>query len=193
LRTSRFKFVEPPRGQVRHMRHLAFSDPKRGDRLDRRLRRQAARYERLKSRDRWRRTVRLLREYNYWRGVATAIGGRRELAAWLQDAPMSPAVAADAPFVDLAALPPVETLDQVLEQGNHTGIRIGLGGIEVLALPPQPGAEPLRRESLYCAWRERAQQQFVPPLALHLIQAGTDLTAWRRESLLWPSSSPTST
>jgi GT2 family glycosyltransferase len=169
LRTTLFPFREPQGRRMRLMHTLAFAPPYWGDLVERPLLRLAALYEQLRWRGRWRLVVSLLREYNYWRGVATAIGGRRALTAWLQEAPMPPTVASNAPLIDLAMLPPADVLQGLLEQAANLGLRLALEGVEVLAIPPQPGAEPLRQEHLHTALQRLAEQQFVPPLALHLI------------------------
>lgn len=172
LRISLLAHLEGPCGRWRQlMRKLAFAYPQRGDGLERLLLCQAALYERLRLRGRWRKVVRLLRDYNYCRGVAATIGGRQALAAWLQEAPMPPTVASNAPVVDMAALPPVDVLQGMLERATNLGLRLCLGGVEVLTILPQPGAEPLREEHLYGALRRLAEQQFVPALTLHLIRS----------------------
>jgi GT2 family glycosyltransferase len=151
---------------------LAFAYPHRGDLVERLLLRQAALYEQLRLRRRWRRTVMRIREYNYWRGVATASGGQKALVAWLQEAPMPPAVASNAPVVDMAVLPPAGVLQETLEQATTMGLWLHWAGVQVLSIPPKPGSEPLREEHLHAALREFAEQQFVPALALHLIRSG---------------------
>ena len=82
---------------------------------------------------------------------------------------MPPTVAGNAPLIDLAMLPPADVLQGILEQAANLGLRLTLEGVEVLAMPPQPGAEPLRKEHLHTALQRLAEQQFVPSLALHLI------------------------
>ena len=172
LRVRLFAHLGEPCGRWRRlMRRLAFAYPQRGDRLERLLLRQAVLYERLRLRGRWRDAVWRLREYSYWRGVAATIGGRRALANWLQEAPMAPAAASDAPVVDMAALPPTDVLQILLEEAANTGLRLHWEGIEVLAIPPQPGAEPLREEHLRSALGGLAEEQFIPALALHLIRS----------------------
>jgi len=169
LRASLFAhyMIRPVRWR-RLVRWLAFANPKRGERLELLMLRQAALAERFRLRRAWRRIIWGLREYNYSRGVAAAVGGRRALYAWLQEAPLAPSVAADAPCVDLAALPSETNLDVVLEQATHFGLRLSLEGIEVTAIPPLPGAEPLQAHHLYAALRDLAQHQFVPAQALCL-------------------------
>lgn len=171
LRTTMFGFTKPTGRWTRLLHTLAFNYPQRGDRLERLLLREAELYERLRWRGRWQKTVWSLRQYNYWRGVAATIGGEQALSAWLQEAPMLPAVASNAPVIDLAALPSADILQGILEQSTRIGLRLALRGIEVLTIPPQPGVEPLREEHLQQALRNLAREQFVPALALQLIRS----------------------
>jgi GT2 family glycosyltransferase len=160
------------------IRNAAFRARPSGDRLASVLLRLADRCERLRLRGPWLQVTGALREYNYWRGVSETIGGRRALAAWLQEAPVQPALAADAPSVDLGSLPPEGLLQDLLAQGSERGLRLAVHGVEVLKLSPRPGFEPLRKEHLHRLLREHARQNFVPALALQWIRAtpGRDLT-----------------
>ena len=188
LRVRLFAHVTSPCDQKRgRLRKVAFGHPQRGDRMERLLLRQAALYERLRLRGRWRKLVSLLQDYNYCRGVAETIGDWPAFSAWLQEAPLPPAVAGDAPVVDLAALPAADALEEALKHATDQGLRLALGGYEVLTIPPQPGAEPLRDEHLHLALRELAEQQFVPALAMHLVRSTSP------GGLLWQSSSSTLT
>ena len=155
----------------RQVRSIAFAAPQRGHKLERLLMRQAALYEWVHMRQRWRRTVNLLREYRYWRGVAWAIEGKRAMFAWLQEAPIIPAVVSDAPVIDFAALPADAELTYMLELATHKGVRVLIDGCEVLTLAPQAGAEPLQLAHLKRAVRSLAKQQFIPALALQLCRA----------------------
>jgi glycosyltransferase involved in cell wall biosynthesis len=181
LRTSMFEFDIPHNKEIRHTRDRAFdiSDRgiKRGKRMERRLFCRATRHEHWRLRRRWRKDIRLLREFNYWRGVAMAIGGRSALAAWLQEAPIRPPLAKDAPLLELTAPPSTSELERILDRGTDAGLRLALEGIEILAIAPQYGAEPLRREHVYQALQELATQELVPPLVLHMIQEGASLPA----------------
>lgn len=172
LRNSLFGFEEPDSRVMRTLRRLAFAHHRWGDRLEGLLVRQASVYERLRLRGRWRRVVGYLREYNYWRGIAAAIGERQKLSAWLQEAPLLPTVAADAPLIEMTALPSAPLSKDTLEQATRAGARLTIGGMEVLSLPPQPGAEPLREEHLRAALDDLLGQQFVPAVALQMLRAG---------------------
>jgi glycosyltransferase involved in cell wall biosynthesis len=152
----------------RRLRRLAFAHPLRGAKLERFLLWLANTCERFHMRPLWRRIVGLLRKYNYWRGVAAAIEEQRALSAWLQEVPLPPAVAVHAPTLDVSALPSQEVLQVILERATELGLQVTLAGSEILALPPHPGAEPLRLEHIRGALSKLAQQQFVPALALHM-------------------------
>src|SRR5262249_38805780 len=167
LRAGLFaRYLIRPGRWRRLLRRLAFAYPERGQRLELLMLRQAALAERFRLRSAWRWIVWGLRDYNYSRGLAATIGGRRALYAWLQEAPLTPSVATDAPCVDLAALPSETNLNFMLEQATRLGLRLSLEGIEVTAIPPLPGAEPLQTHHLYTALRDLAQDQFVPAQAL---------------------------
>jgi hypothetical protein len=131
--------------------------------------RQAGLLERLRIRHRWLNVVSSLKEYNYWCGLARAAGGRAGLEALLNECPSPPAVAADAPVVELEALPPEDILTAVLARAGETGLRLCVAGVDALAIPPEPCAEPLRREHLDSALRHIAGRQFIPALAMHVV------------------------
>jgi hypothetical protein len=107
--------------------------------------------------------------------VASAIGGKRALASWLQDVPMPPCVQSYAPVVDMAALPSGDALAELLAQATTLGVRLAVGGVEVLAIPPQLGAEPLREEHLHDALREMARRKFIPALAMHTLRLAREV------------------
>ena len=155
----------------------------RSDWLEQHLLHIAATCERLRLRGPWHRVVVVLREYSYWGGVATALGNRQMLAAWLQEAPMPPSVASNAPTVDMAHLPPAQTFHEVLAQATTLGLRVCYDGSEILTLAPQPGVEPLREEHLHSVWHEVAAQQFIPTLALHLIRSTAEGGVWCSSNL----------
>lgn len=170
LRASLFAhFAEPSDGRKLVIRKLAFGLSRQGNWLEWLLLHQAALTEQLRLRGPWQNIVGLLREYNYWRGVATAIGTWHALVAWLQEVPMPPSVASHAPMIDMAVPLPHGVVQNTLAQATDRGLRLAVAGIEVLSLPPQPGAEPLREEHLQGMWRQLKEQQFIPALAWHMI------------------------
>lgn len=172
LRTTLFGNFEDMSGRWgRWLRKLAFVQPLRGAKLVRFLLWLAALLERMRMRRSWRRVLSGLRKYNYWRGVAAAIVSRQAMASWLQEVAMPPVVAGDAPAFDLAALPPDEALPGMLAHASVKGARVLMNGIDLLVLPPQLGAEPLRMEHLHGAVRALAKRQFVPALAVHMSQS----------------------
>jgi glycosyltransferase involved in cell wall biosynthesis len=169
LRPTLFAHFEDLRGWWGPLlRDLAFAHPLRGAKLERYLLSLSVWLEQGRMRRTWQRVVRGLRKYNYWRGVGATVGGKRQLAAWLQEAPPTPTVAINTPVIDLTNLPPTEELRLLLDQGTVKGVRVQIAGFEALVLPPQLGAEPLQLEHLHGAVRALAQKQFVPALALHL-------------------------
>jgi glycosyltransferase involved in cell wall biosynthesis len=170
LRASLFThFAAPSDRRKLFIRKLAFGLSRQGNWLERLLLPQAALTEQLRLRGPWQNIVGVLREYNYWRGVATAIGTWQALVAWLQEVPMPPAIASHAPMIDMTASLPDRVLQKTLAQATGMGLRLAVAGIEVLSLPPQPGAEPLREEHLHDMWRQLKEQQFIPALAWHMI------------------------
>lgn len=172
LRTTLFGIFEEVSGRWgRWLRKLAFAHPLRGAKLVRFLLWQADLLERLRMRRMWRRVLSGLRKYNYWRGVAAAIGNQQTMASWLQEVAMPPTIASDAPLFDLSALPQDEALRDLLAQASVKGARLLIDGMEVLVVPPQLGAEPLRMEHLNGALRALAKRQFVPALAVHMSQS----------------------
>jgi hypothetical protein len=102
--------------------------------------------------------------------VATAIGGRRAFYAWLHEAPILSPLASDTPVIDIASLPPQDTLTRILDQANKTGLRLAVHGTEILAIPPQPGTEPLQKRHLQAALCQAVEKRFIPGLAFDLIQ-----------------------
>ena len=96
---------------------------------------------------------------------------KRQLKSWLQEAAaLSPAITAAAPVVDVANLPPPPALQTILHQATASGLRLAINDVELLAIPPQPGAEPLKEAHLHQALAELARSQFVPAMALPLIR-----------------------
>jgi GT2 family glycosyltransferase len=169
LRAALFGQFDGPLGKWRRlMRTIAFTSPQVGTQMERLLLCQAVVCEKLRVRTLWQRTIGILREFNYWRGVSETIGGKRALASWLQEAPVVPAIAANAPTIDLDALPPPVLLNALLEQASHIGLRVTIDGSEVLALPPQIGAEPLREEHIQHILAMLAKRRFIPALAIRL-------------------------
>jgi glycosyltransferase involved in cell wall biosynthesis len=172
LRSAMFGNVSDLSNDARGLvRKLAFVYPQGGDRLEALLLRQAHVCERLRLRYRWHQLVWLLREYNYWRGVASVLQTQRSFAGWLQEGPALLSVAVDAPVIDLAAPPPADALAGMLRAAERRGLRLMLNGVEISVLAPQHGAAPLEEAHLQSALRSLAQQQFIPALSLHLANA----------------------
>lgn len=172
LRNTLFAHLAEPYNRWRHLlRKIAFAYPQHGKGIVQGLLTFVTICEQLRWRDLWRKMVGVLREYNYWCGVAEAVGGQQAFAAWLQDAPLPPSIASNAPIIDIAKSPPAETMTGLLDQATTLGLRITFEGIEILSLPPQPGLEPLQKEHLDTILRRVIQQQFVPALAFRFIRS----------------------
>jgi glycosyltransferase involved in cell wall biosynthesis len=170
LRSSLFwNATEPSLRAQRFIRRLALVCGRRGDLLESLIVRQAALFEALRLRSRYQLVMQLLYEFNFWRGVSVALGGRRALAAWVQDAEAESGTAADAPVLDFAAPPPSPHLENLLAEGSRRGLRVVLKEAELLAIPPEFGSEPLRWEHVERAVTELAKRRFLPALALDLI------------------------
>lgn len=172
LRSQLFGHFETLHGRwTRLLRDAAFISPMRGAKPLRYALALAGLLEALRMRRTWQRTVRAMRKYNYWRGTAGIIGSKRQLLAWLQEAPLAPPMASDAVTLDLAALPIGDDLAACLAEGSQKGVRLLLNGYEMTTIPPQPGAEPLRVEHLRAELRALARREFVPGLAIQLAQS----------------------
>ncbi len=166
--------TEPPLRIQRIVRSFALACSKRGDLIDRLIVLQATVLERLRLRHKYRLMLALLYEFNFWRGVSATLGGRRALTTFMQEAEPKPAVAFDAPILDIAALPPTSALEEILMQGNSKGVRLTLDGEELLSIAPQYAAEPLRREHLDRALNDLTRQRFLPAVALGIIRSAKE-------------------
>src|SRR5262249_37150712 len=126
-------------------------------------------FEKLRLRRYYRLVMAVLYEFNFWRGVSVGVKGRAGFNALIRDAASTPALAYDAPVVDLAQLPSPEHLKGVLQLGNQKGLRLVYNGTEFSSLPPVYGFEPLQKEHLDRVLYDRAKQQFIRGLRLGMI------------------------
>jgi glycosyltransferase involved in cell wall biosynthesis len=131
--------------------------------------------ERIKLRRRRASVVSWLRRFNYWRGVAAVFRSLEEFEGWRDEHVDQSVVAFDAPFLEWGA--PLSEFDMqcVLEVGSEKGLRIALDGIEIFAVPPQIGAEPLSEAHIRRMVKEFSADQFVPALAFRRIVSGGSL------------------
>ena len=150
----------------RLIRWLAFAAPQYGERLEPIILAAIDVCERFKLRYRWHQLVRTLRDYNYFCGVAAMLGSRDAYKRWIGEAPQRQRLAVDAPAIDLAALPVGPAYEELFTIATQKGAVIELAGVPLLALPPQPGAEPLRIEHVRETVRTIAHQRYCPALAL---------------------------
>jgi len=183
LRNILFADFEDVRGDwgrlKRLIRRVAFSWAHKRDRVTSIGVRLAKGCERLRLRGPWLHLIGALREYNYWRGVAWRIGGRAELASWMQAAPFSPSVMRDAPLIDLDRPESIEERQVKLDLAQESGLRIAFQGMELFSIPPAPGFEPLRYDHLLAILQQEAERKFIPALACRLIQRKElDFSAW---------------
>ena len=114
--------------------------------------------EYLKARWRWRWLLDALLGYWYWRGVASAIGTRADLAMLMPRAP----AAAPALTVDLAA--GLRSAEALLDEVRPRSIRLVLGEAEIGILPDVPGAEPLRGVHLKSQIVQRLRTEYLAAL-----------------------------
>jgi hypothetical protein len=166
LRTTIFGPLYHPSLATRLLRFVAFTWPKQRNRLQRIAIAAIGTTEFFGLRYRWQQLVWLLREYNYYCGVASQLGDHRAYLAWLGKAPPQQKQTIDAPAIELMALPDGDELEELLATATRKGALLMVGGVNVMALAPNPGAEPLRPAHLEAALREAASRRFIPALAL---------------------------
>lgn len=122
--------------------------------------------ENLNQRGMYWRLTGALRQYQYWRGVADAIGDESALEELLQDAPFPASLSFDAPELDLEMLPGQRRVDEILTQANKHGLRLTFGGHEIATIMTQPGEESLRLSHIDRYYRDHLANNFVPALVL---------------------------
>jgi hypothetical protein len=184
LRNILFTDYEDVRGEwgklKRLIRAVAFSWAKRRDRITSIGLRLVRLCELLRLRGPWLHLIGALREYNYWRGVAWRIGGRAEMASWMQESPISPAVTKDAPLIHIDQPETEEKRQEKMDLAQTLGLRVAFQGIELFSIPPLPGYEPLRYEHLQAMFQRDAKIKFIPALAINLIQQkDLDVLEWQ--------------
>jgi glycosyltransferase involved in cell wall biosynthesis len=153
------------RGWRRLVRRIVFLMNGNGDPLVSAGLRMALALEKMKLRRRRNSMVHGLRFLNYWRGVAAATGSIATFTEWSEEETDAAVIQAKAPCLEWTRLASRPHLDELLAEGSRKGIRILIDGMEVLTLPPEPWAEPLRREHIELALSRICAQQFVPALA----------------------------
>ncbi|MBV9087227.1 MAG: hypothetical protein JOY79_07075, partial [Acidobacteriaceae bacterium] len=152
------------RGTVGLIQRLAFVMHGRGDALVKAGLRIAAVLESLGLRPRRRSVVYAVRLFNYWRGVAAAAGSMAKFTEWTEEETYAAVLTAGAPRLEWTTQATVSSIEEILRDGSRKGIRILLGGIEVLAIAPEPWSEPLRPEHIELALCRLPAEQFVPAL-----------------------------
>ncbi len=177
LRNYLFDRLYHPALITRFIRLMAFIVPQHGERFERLILIAIDFCERFKLRYRWQKLVAALREYNYFCGIASMLRARDNYKRWIGEAPLRQRLAPDAPQIDLADLPTEPAAEALFAAASTKGAIIALAGVPLLALPPQPGAEPLRVEHVRAAVRAIAQQKYFPALALGMARRHSSLSA----------------
>jgi glycosyltransferase involved in cell wall biosynthesis len=163
------------------VRRLAFVMGGKGDALVSAGLRVASALERMKLRRRRNSVVYVLRLFNYWRGVAAATGSIAAFREWKEEETNAAVIGAGAPCLEWTKLPADSHLEELLAEGSRIGIRILIDGLEVLAIPPEPWSEPLRREHIELALSRTCAEQFVPALAWRSMMFPGDCFAETRD------------
>jgi hypothetical protein len=184
LRNILFADYEDVRGEWGNLKRLirtaAFSWAKRRDRISSLGIRLARVCEWLRLRGPWLHLIGALREYNYWRGAAWRIGGRAELASWMQETPFIPGVAKDAPVFHLDRPESMVERQEKLNLAQTLGVRVAYQEMELFSIPPMPGYEPLRYEHMQEMFQQEAKRKIIPALAVSLIQQKErELSEWQ--------------
>jgi cellulose synthase/poly-beta-1,6-N-acetylglucosamine synthase-like glycosyltransferase len=147
LPLASYATIDPPAGRLRRpLRILAFRRPELGDRIADRLTGAVHVAEALKLRNPWRRWMNDLRDYWYWRGVAAEIGSLRALTELVNSRPTAPDPADRILHVDLRR--GLQAAAALIDRERPAGATIAYGDRLIGAIPPAPGAEPLRRVHL---------------------------------------------
>jgi hypothetical protein len=175
-------FGSPEMGGWRgRVRRLVFVMHRNGDGLLNAGLQIAAALERMKLRRRRNSVVSVLRWFNYWRGVAAATGSLAAFTEWTEEETNAAVIGAGAPCLEWTKLPAMSRLGELLAEGSRIGIRILIDGMEVLAIPPEPWSEPLRKEHIELALSRTCAEQFVPALASRSIVFPGDCFAETRD------------
>jgi GT2 family glycosyltransferase len=170
LRPRLFSDSEPWKRLERWLKALGFACGARGDRATMAVLAAARRLEELRLRKRRNQLVWAARVFNYWRGVSAVSGGRKSFDRWRAEVEADAPVPQDSPVYDIAAPPPIEDLQRILEDANKYGLRIVVDGVEAMLVPPDPTAEPLREEHVYRLIRDLTRHSFVPGVARQLVR-----------------------
>jgi hypothetical protein len=114
-----------------------------------------------------------LRELAYWGGVAEVFNKEEDYLSYLQEGPNPIQTLDDAPVVDLALTPIDGELDGLLREASATGLLVTFDGLEVMAIPPEFGAEDLSTRHLRQGLQELSMSMFLgsPALQRYLFAA----------------------
>jgi glycosyltransferase involved in cell wall biosynthesis len=100
--------------------------------------------ETFRLRIRWPKAYKALWEYSYSAGVREALGAWNNLLNWLQDGPAPPTIAPDAPLLNVDNLNEHRGDQSIVKLDCEKGLRVAVRGVEIGAMAPLIGAEPLR-------------------------------------------------
>lgn len=164
----------------RWIRKLSFSQAQRRDRVTSVGLTLSQACERLHLRGPWLHLTGALREYNYWRGVAQQIGGYSAMIAYMQEAPVAPSVATDAPLIQMDQPESFDERQAKLDLAQRTGLRVAWQGLEIFSIPPMPGYESLRYEHIQAMMWQATKYRLIPAMAISLIQSKElDFSVWQ--------------
>ena len=183
LRTERFARSDPGeswRGMRRIANRSAISGGRISDWFASRMLNLARICEKFKLRKPWWLAIGILREYHYWRGVASELGSRRATEEWILNSPVTSSTSDPPLVIDLAD--PIDAIKMRVasDRAEQEGLKIMWRGLDLFEIPPEPGKEPLREEHLWAFFQKRVAQEFLPALAIDLIQSGdSERSIWR--------------
>jgi GT2 family glycosyltransferase len=128
---------------ARALVRCVWDHPGLGEWLTSRMMAWLPRYEHWRLRFRWRARLDAALVYWYWRGVASVIGSREQLAALLSETPRS---VEPETTIDLSG--GIRLAEGMLDEKRPRSVRLVLGRHHVGQIPAVPGAEALRGRHL---------------------------------------------
>jgi hypothetical protein len=166
LFSEHFAGSYPYQRAVERLRALSFRRPRIASLLQAALLRLAHLSEKLRWRGPYWYATQALRELAYWGGVAEVFRKQADYLSYLQEGP-SPVRSLDkAPVIDLTLTPMNAEAGDLLRGASETGVLVTFDGQEVMAIPPEFGAEALEARHLLQDLRELALSRFLPLPAL---------------------------
>ncbi len=142
--------------------NLAFRGVSAGNLLMKVLNRRLRLLEAVKRRGRWREVFNMVRNYWYWRGVASEIGGSTALACFLQSCPLR--LQTDEIEIDLRE--GLKRAEHQIDECRPAALLLRYGETFIGSLSPQPGAERLRGNHFRSILMNNFSKQLLVALAL---------------------------